>query len=132
MISLNFNKFISRLFVGFALIIFVSAIQIFAQAKNVNHYLLKQFYEHKKFFELCETVSAYKNEADPQLLFYRGIIFNVDYQPHVSANYLNQYTSISQNDDEFLIEAYAMLADDYAKTFQYGKAADVLRTIVGK
>lgn len=105
---------------------------VYAQTKSVDYRLLKQLYDEKRFFELRETIAGNKNEISPKLLFYRGALANVFFQPPVSVSYLNQYIANSQRDDEFLTEAYGLLADNFVKTFHYGKAADALQTVVEK
>jgi hypothetical protein len=93
---------------------------------------LKQLYDAKRYFELREAVARYRGKPDARLLFFRGLLANVFNRPESSAALLNRYVARAGGDDALLPDAYAALADDYAKTFDYAKAAAAYRALLDR
>jgi hypothetical protein len=116
------------------LLVFASPIFSIASAARTGQATqlarLKKLYDQKRFFQLRDAVESDGGKAGRKILFYRGAIANIFYQPQVSAGYLNRYISQAAPDDELLTEAYTLLADDFVKLSEYGKAADTYRTIL--
>lgn len=83
---------------------------------------LKKLYDGKKYFELREELKKGHKETS-EILFYKGALFNKFNIPDSAAIYLNLYAKTGSN-DELLAETYSLLADTYAKTFQYKKSAE--------
>jgi predicted aspartyl protease len=93
---------------------------------------LRRLYDEKRYFELRDAVESRRGRADARMLFFRGAVANVFNRPRTSTKYLNQYIARAGADDEWLAEAYTVLADDFVKTYEYGKAADVYRTLLDR
>jgi len=93
---------------------------------------LKQLCDQKKYFELRDAVESYRGKRDARLLFFRGALANSFNEPRVSMKYLNQYIARAVADDEWLSDAYTMLADDFVKMYDYGRASDTYRTILDR
>jgi predicted aspartyl protease len=81
---------------------------------------------------LRAAVAGYGGRADARLIFFRGAAANVFNQPRTSIKYVRQYIARARAGDEWLSDAYALLADDFIKMFDYGKAADAYRTILDR
>jgi hypothetical protein len=93
---------------------------------------LKQLYDGKRYFELREDIEHHSGKTDRRLFFFRGALANVFYQPKLSAKYLGQYISQARNDDAWLPDVYAILADDFVKTYDYAKAIAAYRTLLDR
>ncbi|HJQ31244.1 MAG TPA: retropepsin-like aspartic protease [Pyrinomonadaceae bacterium] len=88
---------------------------------------LKQLYDQKRYFELRDAVESYRGNDDAGMLFFRGAVANLFNRPRTSTTYLKRYVARAGANDEWLSEAYTLLADDFVKMFEYGKAADAYR-----
>src|SRR5207248_5018916 len=80
---------------------------------------LKQLYDQKHYFELRAAVENYNGKAEARLLFFRGAVADIFYRPQISIRYLNQYLAQAR-DDDWRADAYALLADDFVKIYDYG------------
>jgi hypothetical protein len=110
----------------------VSSSAALAQSRQTDEILkLKQLYDRKQYFELRAAVENYHGKADARLLFFRGAIANIFYQPQASTKYLNQYIA-QVGDKAWLSDAYTLLADNFVKLYDYGKAADAYQTILNR
>lgn len=89
---------------------------------------LKQLYDQKRYFELRDAVESYRGDEGARMLFFRGAVANLLNRPRTSTKYLKQYVARAGADDEWLSEAYTLLADDFVKLYEYGQAADAYRT----
>lgn len=113
-------------------VLVVSSGAALAQARRPGEISrLKQLYDRKHYFELREAVGSYHGKADAKLLFFRGAVADIFYQPQTSIRYLNRYLAQAV-DDEWLLDAYTLLADDFIKIYDYAKAADTYRTILDR
>lgn len=93
---------------------------------------LRQLFDRKRYFELRDAVENYAGRPEAKLLFFRGAVANVFNRPPDSARYLEQYIARAGRDGEWLSDAYTLLADDFVKTHDYGKAADAYRKVLDR
>lgn len=93
---------------------------------------LERLYDGKRYFELRDAVETYRGRPEAKLLFFRGVVANAFNRPRASASYLEQYVARAGAGDEWLSDAHTLLADNFVKTFDYGKAADAYRTILDR
>lgn len=67
----------------------------------------------------------------PEVLFFRGIVANRFQRPTESITQFDNYLALAGTADRpRLAKAHETLADNYLKTFQYGRAADEYATIL--
>lgn len=93
---------------------------------------LKQLYDQKRYFELRDAVENYSGKPEANLLFFRGVVANAFNRPRASIRYLDRYIAAAGAGDRWLSDAYALLADDFVKLFDYGKAADAYKTLLDR
>lgn len=84
---------------------------------------LEQLYTNRQFFDLRDAVEKGAKPLPPDYLFYRAAVANRFNDPNGSILFLNKFLKLKIGDDQRMQEAYELLADNYVKTFQYGKAA---------
>lgn len=90
---------------------------------------LADLLKNRQYFELSEAVAA-ERTATAAGLFYRGIVANRFNQPNDSIKLLERY--LRSGDTANQREAYETLADDYLRTYQYGKAADTYKLLLDR
>ncbi|MBV8858047.1 MAG: retropepsin-like domain-containing protein [Acidobacteria bacterium] len=122
-----------------ALLFTVCTVAVFAQrpettpdgqARDITK--LKQLFDRKRYFELRDAVGNYNGRPEAKLLFFRGAVANAFNRPLDSARYLRRFIARAGRDGEWLSDAYTLLADDFVKTYDYGKAADAYRTLLDR
>ncbi len=95
---------------------------------------LKELYTSKKYFELRDVLQDRPDDQSTELLFYQGVVSNKFNKPQSSITYLQNYLKQAKEseDTDLLIECYELLADNYLKTYQYQKAAEVYTSMLAK
>lgn len=95
---------------------------------------LKELYSNKQYFQLRDTLRARAKESSTELLFYRGAVSNKFNQLSSSIDYLQKYLKkVEKKKDALWVrESYELLADNYLKTYQYGKAGEAYDTILAR
>jgi hypothetical protein len=93
---------------------------------------LESLFNQKRYFELRRILGPDKGDTRPETLFLRGMLANAFNQLETSIRYLNSYLKIAgPNPPEGrLRRCLSALADDYVKSFQYGKAAETRGTML--
>lgn len=91
---------------------------------------LKELYDKKQYFELRDKVNELRGNSSNEIIFYRGAIANKFNSTEESIKLLNLYLKNASPKDANLKECYSLLADNYTKTFQYAKAAEIYKTIL--
>ncbi|HKO98442.1 MAG TPA: pepsin/retropepsin-like aspartic protease family protein [Pyrinomonadaceae bacterium] len=93
---------------------------------------LNKLYVAKQYFDLRDALRSYADPRNVELLFYSGVVHNKFNRPDLSIKFLNSY--LSQNESRQntpkRIACYELLADNYRKSYQYRKAADVYKTLL--
>lgn len=121
-----------RRLLNVTLMLFACAVTVCAQrpepAGDITK--LRRLFDQKRYFELRDAVENYSGRSEAKLLFFRGVVANAFNRPVDSARYLKQYLARAGRDGEWLSGAYTLLADDFVKTHDYGKAADAYRTVL--
>ncbi len=110
--------------INFLLLLLVTFAQVpvFAQSS------LESLYQNKQFFDLRDELAKRSKENSPALLFYRGIIANRFNENKESIEFLQKY--LQSDDAKNQVDAYETLADDYAKTYEYSKSADIYKILL--
>lgn len=103
--------------------------QLFVFAKETPQ--LDALYQKRQYFELRDELAKLKTDKSPEVLFYRGVIANKFNQPEKSIEYLQKFLK-KGGESKNLRGAYELLADNYAKTYEYGKAADAYKILVDR
>ncbi len=93
---------------------------------------LENLYQNKHYFELRDELSVIKNNKTPEILFYRGVVANKFNESKKSIELLQKFLKEKNADKKKIVQAYQLLADNYTKTFEYGKAADAYRVLLEK
>jgi hypothetical protein len=91
---------------------------------------LESLYENKQCFDLRDELAKNSRKNSSELLFYRGIVANRFNENEKSAEFLQRY--LRSGDTKNQTNAYETLADNYAKTYDYGKAADVYKILLSQ
>src|SRR5262245_17172692 len=107
------------------LILILAPAAIFAQANT-----LENLFQERRYFDLNDALEKLKTDASPELLFYRGAAANRFNKRETSIALLLQYIKKSGKDAPHLADAYEILADNYTKNFEYGKAADTYKFLL--
>ena len=76
-----------------------------------------------------DSLAKSKNDKSPEILFYRAVVFNKFNEPEKSNEYLQKFLKNKTADKNKIVEAYQLLADNYTKTYEYGKAADIYQKL---
>jgi hypothetical protein len=105
-----------------ALVMLSAQISVFAQPA------LESLYRNKQYFDLRDELVKYAKETSPELLFYRGAAANRFNRLAESIGFLQKYLEIE--DTKNLVDAYEILADNYAKNYEYGKSADIYKILL--
>lgn len=95
---------------------------------------LKELYSNKQYFQLRDALQGYKKDSSVELLFYRGAVSNKFNQLPSSIKYLQDYLKRAgaEKDTARMRDCYELLADNYLKTYQYGKASEAYDAILLK
>lgn len=109
----------------FFILIASTQMPAFAQVSS-----LESLYKNKQYFELRDELAKREKENSPALLFYRGIVANRFNQLQKSDEFLQKYLESGEAANRQ--DAYETLADNYTRTFDYGKAADVYKLILDR
>jgi hypothetical protein len=105
----------------FTLLLFLIAAFLPAIAYSQGNF--EQLYKNRQFFDLRDAVAKGYKPLPPDYLFYRAAVANRFNDPKGSISFLDKFLKLKIGGDERMQEAYELLADNYVKTFQYGKAA---------
>ena len=106
--------------------IFIAAAQLPVSAQVS----LENLYRGRQYFDLRDALAKRSKENSPALLFYRGIVANRFNQLRKSDEFLQKY--LDGNEAAHQQDAYETLADNYTRTFDYGKAADVYKLVLDR
>ena len=92
---------------------------------------LEKLYSEHRFFEM-RTLLEPETAGTPDILFYRGIVANAFNRSADSAGFLNSFLQIAGDrlPEAALRDALVALADDYARMFEYAKAAETREKIL--
>jgi hypothetical protein len=93
---------------------------------------LQRLYTERKYFELRDLLKEYPESDSPELLFYRGAVSNIFNKLPASIKHLEEYLKKAGGTESgrWTRETYRLLADNYRKSYQYGKAADNFEKIL--
>ncbi len=104
-------------------------LQVFVFAGEASK--LENFYEKRQYFELRDELAKLKNDKTPDVLFYRAAVANKFNQPEKSIEYLQKFLK-KDGESKNLRGGYELLADNYTKTYEYGKAADTYKILIDR
>jgi len=92
---------------------------------------LKKLYSEHRFFEM-RTLLESETASTPDILFYKGMVANAFNRPAESAGYLTSLLRTAGNGlpAVALTDLLIVLADDYARMFDYAKAAETREKIL--
>lgn len=93
---------------------------------------LEDLYQNKHYFELRDALRMHKNDKNSEILFYRAVIANKFNEPGKSNEYLEKFLKKENPNRKRMVEAYELLADNYTKIGEYGKAADAYKILTEK
>jgi predicted aspartyl protease len=110
-------------------VLFLSQIAVFAQKAAPG---LENLYQDRQYFELRDALAGSKNDKSSDVLFYRAVIANRFNQPERSIAFLQKFLKQKNAGKKKTVEAYQLLADNYTKTYRYGKAADAYQILLDK
>ncbi|MEW6127960.1 MAG: retropepsin-like aspartic protease [Acidobacteriota bacterium] len=102
------------------------------QAFSVTTAELQDLYDQKQYFDLRDKLREFQNDQSNEVIFFRGAIANKFNSPQESIALLNRFLKNASPKDERLKDCYLLFADNYAKTFQYAKAAESYQTLLRK
>lgn len=108
------------------IVLFLSQLPVFAQKSASD---LEDLYRNKHYFELRDALSKIKNDKRADVLFYRAAVANKFNRPETSTALLRKFLKSKKADKKKQVEALQMLADNYTKTYEYGRAADAYRKL---
>ncbi len=115
------NYAIKILFLTFVLV----QATVFAQENE-----LENLFRNFQHFDLRDALAKRQNDDSPEILFYRGAIANRFNEPAKSVKLLQKYIKKADKNTPHLADAYEILADNYTKEFEYGKAADAYKFLL--
>lgn len=119
-----------KLYLTKLLFAFLFLVQVSAVAAREPE--LENLYQNKQYFELRDALADVKNNKTPEILFYRGVIANKFNEAAESIEFLEKFLKRKPADQKKIVEAYQLLADNYTKTYEYGKAAAAYQTLLEK
>lgn len=93
---------------------------------------LEKLYKNREYFDLRDAVSRKENSSQTDYLFYKAVVANRFNDPKGSIGYLQKFLKAQKPDSKFAKDGYEMLADNYVKTYQYAKAAEIYRYLQEK
>lgn len=111
--------------ISLLLFVFLTQTPIFAQTNN-----LETLFSNFQHFDLRDELANHKNDNSNELLFYRGVVANRFDETKKSAEFLQKYIKKADKNAPHLADAYELLADNYTKEAQYGKAADTYKFLI--
>lgn len=91
---------------------------------------LENLFRNFQHFDLRDELAKHKNDNSTEILFYRGAVANRFNDTKKSAEFLQKYIKKADKSSVHLADAYELLADNYTKEFQYGKAADAYKFLI--
>lgn len=109
-------------------ILFLMQVSVFALPEQNPENL----YQNKQYFELRDALAKVKSNKTPEILFYRGVIANKFNESAKSIEFLEKFLKGKPADKKKIVQAYQLLADNYTKTYEYGKAAAAYQTLLEK
>ncbi|MBX7173828.1 MAG: retropepsin-like domain-containing protein [Pyrinomonadaceae bacterium] len=107
------------------LFILLAKTAVFAQTDN-----LEDLFRNFRHFDLRDALAQRKNDNSTEVLFYRGAVANRFNETKRSAELLQKYFKKANKNATHLADAYEILADNFTKEFQYGKAADAYKFLL--
>jgi tetratricopeptide (TPR) repeat protein len=107
------------------LFVFLTQTPIFAQTSD-----LETLFRNFRHFDLRDELAKRKNDKSNEILFYRGAVANRFDETKKSAELLQKYIKKADKNSSHLADAYELLADNYTKQSQYGKAADTYKFLL--
>lgn len=111
--------------IKFFLFVLVANTTIFAQTSD-----LKNLFDNRQNFDLRDALLKRRNDNSTELLFYRGAVANRFDETEKSIKLLQNYLRKAGKNASHLVEAQEILADNYTKRFEYGKAADTYKFLI--
>lgn len=94
---------------------------------------IERLYAQKQYFDLRDALRKYQADQSAHLDFYRGVVSNKFNQPLLSIKYLQQYLKREGGGNNSLsMDCYELLAEDYIHIYEYRKAAETYRLLLGK
>jgi hypothetical protein len=87
--------------------------------------LLDNLFRNRQFFDLHDELAKYAGDKSTALLFYQGAVANKFNRMQLSVDLLEEYIKTAQPKGEKLVDCYELLGDNYAKSFQYRRAAEM-------
>ena len=110
-----------------AIILFALLFHVAAPAQT-----LEELYKSRQYFELRDATGKKANTSQADYLFYKAVVANRFNDPKGSIGDLQKFLKPQKVDGKLAKEAYEMLADNYVKTYQYGKASETYRYLQEK
>lgn len=114
-----------KILCALVLVVFLAPSFVFG---TTNHDL-KKLDLARQYFDLRDALKNYAGPRSVDLLFYRGVVHNKFNRPGLSIKFLNAYLRQAK-DTSMRIKAYELLADNYRRSYQYRKAAQVYKTLL--
>ncbi|HRH45577.1 MAG TPA: retropepsin-like aspartic protease [Pyrinomonadaceae bacterium] len=111
--------------IKFFLLMILAQTAIFAQTAD-----LENLFTNFQHFDLRDALTKHKNDNSSEVLFYRGVVANRFNETKKSTEFLQKYLKKVDKNATHLAETYEVLADNYTKDFQYGKAADAYKFLL--
>lgn len=114
-------------------VLFIALFSVAASVRPATDEL-KDLYEKKQYFDLRDKVAETKKNKVRELDFYRAAVENKFNRSDVSIKILKKFLASNPSLENRALEreAYALLADSYVKTYQYGNAAGTFELILSK
>lgn len=110
---------------GLLLFVFLMQTPVFAQTDN-----LETLFRNFQHFDLRDELAKRKNDNSNEVLFYQGAVANRFDDLKKSTKFLQKYIKKADKNSIHLADAYEILADNYTKETQYGKAADTYKFLL--
>lgn len=111
--------------ISFLLFVLLTQNAVFAQTSN-----LETLFRNFQHFDLRDELTKHKNDSSNEVLFYQGAIANRFDDTKKSTKLLQKYIKKADKNSIHLVDAYELLADNYTKETQYGKAADTYKFLL--
>src|SRR5688572_8932145 len=90
---------------------------------------LDELFIKRNFFVLQDAL-AFRKEKSPELVFYRGVTANKFNRMQESIGLLEEYLKTGNPTGNKLLYCYELLGDNYAKSYQYHRAAEYFKIII--
>lgn len=110
--------------VSFLFLLVLANTAVFGQTNKIN-----ELFKSRQYFDLRDSLEKIKGDSN-DLLFYRGAVANRFNELEKSAKLLQRYIKNADKNSPLLADAYEILADNYTKEFEYGKAADTYKYLI--